>query len=113
MKLLSFLKEQEHPFIDPVNLGLLYIKSGVFTIKMRKMIIDPDDDEEPEEKEMLFMDKEFIDGEQLISQYQMILVSMVCESGTGTLLSLSNFEYKTLLNNQETLAKDVLHPKIL
>lgn len=80
-------------FVDLLNIGLIFVKSGSFILKLRPIAENCHEEGwVGGEKEIFISEGQYLDDERIIKDYGMILVSLQCSSGTGKLLNL-NAEY--------------------
>jgi len=56
---------------------------------------------------------DYLDCEKIEREYDMVLDSFMCESGTGETLSLDHAYYMYLKQNSNLLRKSRLHPLVL
>lgn len=105
----SYLHSQQLQIIDPIMIGLIYIEKGTFKLLLRPKIKSESD----ELKSVLVFQGEYLDCEKIQKDFDMVLDSFECESGTGLTLSLDHEYYMYLKNNSHVLGKGRLHPSIL
>lgn len=90
-------------------IGLIYIETGTFKLLLRPKLKSESD----ELKSVLVYQGEYLDCEKIQKDFDMVLDSFECESGTGLTLSLDHEYYMYLKNNSHVLSKGSLHPSIL
>jgi len=103
------LKQQQLQIIDPITVGLIYIERGTFLLTLKQKFKRNSD----EFRTVIMHQGDYLDYEKIEKDYEMVLDSFRCESGTGQTLSLDHEYYMYLKQNSNVLSKARLHPLIL
>ena len=62
--------------VDTLNIGLVFVHSGSFVIKLRPMSSDPNVDPKSQEKQYFLTGGQYLDDDRILQDYKMILISI-------------------------------------